>query len=142
MEVGFYDQQTDNMTWKENSSGGELVRWPGGKAPQDRTIILSDVKTVALTLYVPMVAISVLGIILALVLMVINNKFDYRRIIQHSHPSCNNLILAGNILCLLATIPLGINSKWVRTRTPSLVWYARPPPGGRPPPVPLSLRRS
>ena len=79
--------------------------------PQDRTIIKEDIKTVALTLYVPMVAVSVLGIVLALILIVINNKFNYRRIIQHSHPSCNNLILAGNILCLLATIPLGINSK-------------------------------
>jgi len=113
VEVGFYDQETGNLSWSSNDSGAELVRWQGGKVPQDRTIIKEDIKTVALTLYVPMVAMSVLGIVLALILMVINNKFNYRRIIQHSHPSCNNLILAGNILCLLATIPLGINSKWV-----------------------------
>ena len=111
VEVGFYDQETGNLSWSSNDSGAELVRWQGGKVPQDRTIIKEDIKTVALTLYVPMVAMSVLGIVLALILMVINNKFNYRRIIQHSHPSCNNLILAGNILCLLATIPLGINSK-------------------------------
>jgi len=113
VEVGFYDQETGNLSWSQNASGAELVRWRGGKVPQDRTIIKEDIKTVALTLYVPMVAVSVLGIVLALILIVINNKFNYRRIIQHSHPSCNNLILAGNILCLLATIPLGINSKWV-----------------------------
>jgi gamma-aminobutyric acid type B receptor len=123
VEVGFYDQLTDEMTWVTNCTGNqlgtncaELVRWRGGKKPQDRTIIKSDIKTVAMTLYVPMVAISIIGIILALILIVINNKFNYRRIIQYSHPSCNNLILAGNILCLLATIPLGINSKWVPDR--------------------------
>ena len=114
VEVGFYDQQTGTQTWEKNSSTGlELVRWPKGKPPPDRTIIEPVVKTVAMTLYVPMVAVSILGIILAIILMAINNKFNYRRIIQHSHPSCNNLILAGNILCLLATIPLGINSEWV-----------------------------
>ena len=96
-----------------SSTGLELVRWPKGKPPPDRTIIEPVVKTVAMTLYVPMVAVSIIGIILAIILMAINNKFNYRRIIQHSHPSCNNLILAGNILCLLATIPLGINSEWV-----------------------------
>ena len=66
-----------------------------------------------MTLYIPMVIVSILGILMAAVLIVINNKFNYRRIIQHSHPSCNNLILMGNILCLLATIPLGFNTKLV-----------------------------
>ena len=122
--MGYYDQVEDNwIPTTDNETGEELVRWRGGKVPQDRwgrghltlprTIIKSDIKTVAMTLYVPMVAVSIIGIILALILIVINNKFNYRRIIQHSHPSCNNLILVGNILCLLATIPLGINSKWV-----------------------------
>jgi len=112
--VGYYDQRTDNLTWNTDpTTGNELVWWPKGKIPQDRTIIKPDIKTVALTIYIPMVIISVIGIILALILIIINNKFDYRRIIQHSHPSCNNLILIGNILCLLATIPLGINTKWI-----------------------------
>ena len=78
-----------------------------------------------MSLYIPMVIISIIGIIMAIILIIINNKFDYRRIIQHSHPSCNNLILMGNILCLLATIPLGFNTKLVtklcRYRAISLV---------------------
>jgi gamma-aminobutyric acid type B receptor len=112
--VGYYDQRTDNLTWNTNpNTGNELVWWPKGKIPQDRTIIKSDIKTVALTIYIPMVIVSVIGIILALILIIINNKFNYRRIIQHSHPSCNNLILTGTILCLLATIPLGINTRWI-----------------------------
>jgi len=112
--VGYYDQRTDNLTWNTDpDTGDELVWWPKGKIPQDRTIIKSDIKTVALTIYVPMVIVSVIGIILALILIIINNKFNYRRIIQHSHPSCNNLILTGTILCLLATIPLGINTRWI-----------------------------
>eukprot|EP00090_Calanus_glacialis_P036355 TRINITY_DN6204_c0_g1_i1.p1 TRINITY_DN6204_c0_g1~~TRINITY_DN6204_c0_g1_i1.p1 ORF type:complete len:896 (-),score=194.35 TRINITY_DN6204_c0_g1_i1:234-2846(-) len=112
--VGYYDQRTDNLTWNTDATtGNELVWWPKGKIPQDRTIIKSDIKTVALTIYIPMVIISVIGIILALILIIINNKFNYRRIIQHSHPSCNNLILTGTILCLLATIPLGMNTRWI-----------------------------
>ena len=69
-----------------------------------------------MSLYIPMVIISIIGIIMAIILIIINNKFDYRRIIQHSHPSCNNLILMGNILCLLATIPLGFNTKLVEKK--------------------------
>jgi hypothetical protein len=34
---------------------------------------------------------------------------------MYSHPSCNNLILAGIILCLSATLPLGIDIQWVST---------------------------
>ena len=94
-------------------SGKQLIWWPKGNPPQDRTIIKADVKTVSMSLYIPMVIVSIIGIILAIILIIINNKFDYRRIIQHSHPSCNNLILMGNILCLLATIPLGFNTKLV-----------------------------
>ena len=94
-------------------SGNQLIWWPKGNPPQDRTIIKADVKTVSMSLYIPMVIVSIIGIIMAIILIVINNKFDYRRIIQHSHPSCNNLILLGNILCLLATIPLGFNTKLV-----------------------------
>ena len=97
--------------------GEELIWWPKGNPPQDRTIIKADVKTVAMTIYVPMVIISVIGIIMAIILIFINNKFNYRRIIQHSHPSCNNLILMGNILCLLATIPLGFNTKMVKANS-------------------------
>ena len=98
-------------------SGQQLIWWPKGNPPQDRTIIKADVKTVSMSLYIPMVIVSIIGIILAIILIVINNKFDYRRIIQHSHPSCNNLILMGNILCLLATIPLGFNTKLVLIHT-------------------------
>ena len=97
-------------------SGKLLIWWPKGNPPQDRTIIKADVKTVSMSLYIPMVIISIIGIIMAIILIIINNKFDYRRIIQHSHPSCNNLILMGNILCLLATIPLGFNTKLVEKK--------------------------
>merc|ERR1719347_954171 len=110
--VGYYDQRTDNLTWNmDPETGKELVRGVGGKVPQDRTIVKSDVRTVSLSIYLPMLVLSLLGIIFACVLMFINNKFNYRKIIQHSHPSCNNLILSGNILCLLATVPIGYSTK-------------------------------
>merc|ERR1719323_2235781 len=112
-KVGYYDQRTDNLTLVRDEDGAELIWWPKENPPQDRTIIKADVKTVAMTIYVPMVIISIIGIIIAIILIFINNKFNYRRIIQHSHPSCNNLVLMGNILCLLATIPLGFNTKLI-----------------------------
>ena len=39
--------------------------------------------------------------------------YSHRKIIQHSHPSCNNLMLSGIILCLLAIIPLGLDGRIV-----------------------------
>ena len=36
-----------------------------------------------------------------------------RKIIKQSHPSCNNLMLVGIILCLLAIIPLGLDGRFV-----------------------------
>jgi len=111
--VGYYDQRTDNLTWNIDASGAELVVWAGGKPPQDRTIILPDLQTVSAGLYLPLLGVSFIGILAAIILIGVNNKFNYRRIIMYSHPSCNNLILAGIILCLLATIPLGIDIQWV-----------------------------
>jgi len=111
--VGYYDQSTNNLTWNLDEKGEELVVWSGGKPPQDRTIILPDLQSVSAGLYLPLLGVSLLGIVMALVLLAVNNKFNYRRIIMYSHPSCNNLILTGIMLCLLATIPLGMDIQMV-----------------------------
>ena len=50
---------------------------------------------------------SLLTPILSPSLSQFSHFFLFYRIIQHSHPSCNNLMLSGIMLCLLAIIPLG-----------------------------------
>ena len=69
------------------------------KRPQDRTIIKPDVRTVAMTLYIPMLAVSVIGIILAIILIFVNKydrpeAMDVTEIVDklglHSLPRCRS----------------------------------------------------
>lgn len=62
--------------------GKELIVWKSGKPPQDRTIILPDLQTVSPGLYLPLLGFSLLGIIIAICLLVFNNKFNYRRLLN------------------------------------------------------------
>ncbi len=50
---------------------------------------------------VELITIVIYGTILCL------TRLFYYRIVQHSHPSCNNLMLIGIMLSLLAIIPGG-----------------------------------
>ena len=59
-------------------SGNQLIWWPKGNPPQDRTIIKADVKTVSMSLYIPMVIVSIIGIIMAIILIDDNNHFLVR----------------------------------------------------------------
>ncbi|CAB4065790.1 GABBR [Lepeophtheirus salmonis] len=116
--VGFYDQKTDNLTWlipKYGMYGGRTDRviWSSKKIPQDRTIVKMKLMKLNLYLYISMIAVSTFGIIFAISLIIFNFKYSHRRIIQHSHPSCNNLMLVGVIFCLLATIPIGLDGRYV-----------------------------
>lgn len=119
--VAFYDQKSDNLTWLPNptpsnasqSQGSLRVIWPGGKIPQDRTIVQNQLLKLNLWLYLSMVMVAVVGILLALSLIYFNFRYGHRRIIQHSHPSCNNLMLLGIMFCLLAIIPHGLDGRFV-----------------------------
>merc|ERR1719412_449894 len=121
--VAFYDQKSDNLTWlppttfNENSSEPLekpiKVIWPGEKIPQDRTIVRNRLLKLNLSLYIIMVVVALIGIGIAIGLIYFNFRYGHRKIIQQSHPSCNNLMLVGIILCLLAIIPLGIDGRVV-----------------------------
>ena len=62
-----------------------------------------------MTLYIPMLAVSVIGIILAIILIFVNNKFNYRRIIMrllqlrqqsrggHHHGQCSESQVRGDL---------------------------------------------
>jgi len=111
--IAFYDQKSDNLTWKSETGTDSEVVWPGGKIPQDRTIVINQLLMVNLWLYLSMAFVAIFGILIAISLVYFNFRYGHRRIIQHSHPSCNNLMLMGISLCLLAIIPVGLDGRFV-----------------------------
>lgn len=113
-QLGFYDTQTDNLTWIRNE------HWPDGRPPQDRTIIVEVLRTVSLGLFVSMCAVAFIGIIWAVGLLIFNGIFRHSRYIQLSHPMCNNILLVGIIFCLLCVCLLGLDGQFVNE-----VRYAR-----------------
>lgn len=117
--VAYYDQKSDNLTWLPPSveTTESRVVWPGGKVPQDRTIVKNELLKINLWLYIAMVIVAMVGVLLAFSLIYFNFRYGHRRIIQHSHPSCNNLMLVGISLCLMAIIPMGLDGRFV---SPSL----------------------
>lgn len=131
--VAYYDQKSDNISWLPPTSAWApphaaslysvgpdsrlKVIWMGGKIPQDRTIVKNLLLKLNIWLYIAMVTVALVGVILAAGLIYFNFRYGHRRIIQHSHPSCNNIMLLGVILCLLAIIPLGLDGRFVSPST-------------------------
>ncbi|GBO11868.1 Gamma-aminobutyric acid type B receptor subunit 1 [Araneus ventricosus] len=71
--LGYYDTQTDNLTWLKKE------KWTDGKPPPDRTIIKKVLRTVTLSLFISMTAVSGLGILWALGLLIFNTIFRHSR---------------------------------------------------------------
>ncbi|GBO31547.1 Gamma-aminobutyric acid type B receptor subunit 1, partial [Araneus ventricosus] len=105
--LGYYDTQTDNLTWLKKE------KWTDGKPPPDRTIIKKVLRTVTLSLFISMTAVSGLGILWALGLLIFNTIFRHSRYIALSHPMCNNIMLVGIICCLLCACLLGLDGQFV-----------------------------
>ena len=79
------DQKSDNLTWQEVNEEGNIVQvvWPGGKIPQDRTIVRNRLLMVNLWLYLSMVLVAVIGVFLAMSMVYFNFRYGHRRIIQN-----------------------------------------------------------
>ncbi|KYM82550.1 Gamma-aminobutyric acid type B receptor subunit 1 [Atta colombica] len=107
VKLGYYDTQSDNLTWRN------VERWIGGKVPQDRTIIRNVLRTVSLPLFISMAALSVIGIIIAIGLIVFSVYNRHRRVIYSSHPSANTIMLVGIIVCFLAVLCIGVDGRFV-----------------------------
>ncbi|XP_042890500.1 gamma-aminobutyric acid type B receptor subunit 1-like isoform X1 [Penaeus japonicus] len=105
--LGYFDGQTDNLTWFN------LESWVDGKAPPDRTIVRRQLRTVSLGLFISMCTISAVGAMWALMLLVFTFVYRHRRLIQMSHPACNNITLVGIILCLGSIFLLGLDGQFV-----------------------------
>ncbi|XP_071549928.1 gamma-aminobutyric acid type B receptor subunit 1 isoform X2 [Panulirus ornatus] len=106
-KLGYFDVQTDNLTWFNRE------RWIGGKVPQDRTIVRRQLRTVSLGLFISMCTISTVGAAWAILLLAFTFVHRHRRLIQLSHPACNNITLVGIIICLGSIFLLGLDGQFV-----------------------------
>lgn len=106
-KVGYYDTQTDNLTWLAEA------RWIGGKIPQDRTIIIDKLRTVSFGLFVTMSLVSSVGIAAAIGLIIFNLVYREQKLIELSQPACNNVMLVGIVLLLSSVILLGMDGDTV-----------------------------
>ncbi|KAG0717007.1 Gamma-aminobutyric acid type B receptor subunit 1 [Chionoecetes opilio] len=106
-KLGYFDVQTDNLTWSNQE------QWIGSKVPQDRTIVRRQLRTVSLGLFISMCSISGVGTIWAMLLLVFTFIHRDRRLIQLSHPACNNITLVGIMLCLGSIFLLGLDGQFV-----------------------------
>ncbi|XP_022688602.1 gamma-aminobutyric acid type B receptor subunit 1-like isoform X2 [Varroa jacobsoni] len=107
-KIGYYDYPTDDYQ-KTNFE----PQWIDGKPPQDRTIIKTTLRTVSLGLYAGMTSVALLGILWAVGLLIFNWVFRHSRYIAWSHPSCNNILLFGVIVCLFSVALLGLDGQFV-----------------------------
>ncbi|KAK8378896.1 hypothetical protein O3P69_009556 [Scylla paramamosain] len=106
-KLGYFDVQTDNLTWFNRE------KWIGDKVPQDRTIVRRQLRTVSLGLFISMCTISGVGAMWALLLLIFTFIHRHRRLIQLSHPACNNITLVGIMLCLGSIFLLGLDGQFV-----------------------------
>ncbi|XP_046442537.1 gamma-aminobutyric acid type B receptor subunit 1-like [Daphnia pulex] len=106
-KVGYYDTQTDNLTWLAEA------RWINGKIPQDRTIIIDKLRTVSFGLFVTMSLVSSVGIAAAIGLIIFNVVYREQKLIELSQPACNNVMLVGIVLLLSSVILLGMDGDTV-----------------------------
>ena len=73
ISLGFYDTITDNLTWYDKE------QWEGGRPPKDRTEVKALLVTVNRALYVSLSVFSIIGIVLAVLLLAFNYKFRNNR---------------------------------------------------------------
>ncbi|NP_001164698.1 GABA b receptor precursor [Saccoglossus kowalevskii] len=106
-KVGFYGSRSDNLTWVRP------VKWIGGSPPADQTLVKEQLNVISMNLYAAMCALASLAIIAAVASLTFNIWFRKTRYIQLSHPSLNNLIIVGCIVCLSCVFLLGLDGKFV-----------------------------
>lgn len=105
--LGYYDTQTDNLTWFNNE------RWVGDRPPPDHTQIVEKLIIVSTSFFVTANVLSVVGIVWAIGLLCFNYKFRNFRYIQASLPVTNNIMLFGFIISLSSIMLFGLDSQKV-----------------------------
>ncbi|XP_070531823.1 gamma-aminobutyric acid type B receptor subunit 1-like isoform X2 [Ptychodera flava] len=106
-KVGFYDSRNDNLTWIK------AVKWLGDGPPADQTQEIHQISVISMNLYAAMCTLAFLGIVAAIASLTFNIWFRKTRYIQLSHPSLNNIIIIGCIVCLSCVFLLGLDGKFL-----------------------------
>ncbi|XP_077986305.1 gamma-aminobutyric acid type B receptor subunit 1-like isoform X2 [Glandiceps talaboti] len=106
-KVGFYDSLNNNLTMIRP------IKWLGDGPPADRTIKIPKMSNISMNLYAVMCTLAFLGIVVALASLTFNIWFRKTRYIQLSHPTLNNIIVIGCIVCLSCVFLLGLDEKFV-----------------------------
>uniref|UniRef100_A0AC35TLT2 G_PROTEIN_RECEP_F3_4 domain-containing protein n=1 Tax=Rhabditophanes sp. KR3021 TaxID=114890 RepID=A0AC35TLT2_9BILA len=102
-----YDGNDNNLIVHNNTATGNWT------PPQDATVVFRERQYVSMYLIIIMSAISLIGIIIALIFLAINIRYRNHRFIKMSSPNMNNLIIAGSICAYVSVILLGIDTRMV-----------------------------
>uniref|UniRef100_A0A914SFW2 G-protein coupled receptors family 3 profile domain-containing protein n=1 Tax=Parascaris equorum TaxID=6256 RepID=A0A914SFW2_PAREQ len=80
---------------------------------QDARIIVglfyvTEARRVLCQLYVAIAILSVTGMLVALIVFIFNIKHSHRGVIVQSQPQCNNVLIAGCVLCSISLLLMGL----------------------------------
>uniref|UniRef100_A0A1I8EZ83 Receptor family ligand binding region containing protein n=1 Tax=Wuchereria bancrofti TaxID=6293 RepID=A0A1I8EZ83_WUCBA len=107
--LGIYDTTTLHLDWYDKEKFSTM----NGLPPPDSTLIQEWLLTVDLELYYAIALLAVIGIFVACIIFIFNVKNSDRMIIMESQPQCNNVLLAGCILCCLSLLLLGLPARGI-----------------------------
>lgn len=91
--LGYYDTQTDNLTWMEHE------RWVAGKPPPDHTVIVEQLIVVSASFFITLNVISAVGVLWALGLLGFNYRFRNFRYVPIGSPAGASAVSAQPYTC-------------------------------------------
>nr|AKM17043.1 neurotransmitter gamma-aminobutyric acid [Anisakis simplex] len=107
--LGTYDTTTQYLDWFFK----EKFPTANGLAPPDSTIIRESLLTVTIELYIAVCVLAITGMLMALTVFIFNLKNSHRGIILHSQPQCNNVLIAGCVLCSVSLLLMGLPAQGI-----------------------------
>uniref|UniRef100_A0A7M5URL4 Gamma-aminobutyric acid type B receptor subunit 2 n=1 Tax=Clytia hemisphaerica TaxID=252671 RepID=A0A7M5URL4_9CNID len=87
--------------------------FPDDVIPRDHPVIVREAILYSLSLVSGLWAISWLGFLLALVFLFVNIKYSNIKVIKMSSPKINNIICFGCMLCYVAVVLYGLDSRMI-----------------------------
>ncbi|KAL4221901.1 G-protein coupled GABA receptor [Mactra antiquata] len=94
--IGLYrqDQTPKYFEWIEGA-----IKWKDNVIPRDSTYITMEEIKIPLTLYIPMITLSGIGLCLTVLFFVFNIVYRNNSYVKMSSPNINNVLLVGCVLC-------------------------------------------
>lgn len=102
--MGTYDTTEQKLEW----FGKERFATATGLPPPDSLIIRDSLLAVNIKLYCAVAAFAVIEVIFAISAFIFNIRNSHRGIIIQSQPQCNNVLIAGCVLCSISLLLMGL----------------------------------